>query len=132
MIKKSIKMKVGVVAIAITMMTSMSVFAGTTFTSFSLELPGFNGSIYTKDQVKKTTGATGEITKFKSGAKANVDARMIDKDKDAGSWTRNLTSGNYVLEGDSTLKAGEIVRAQFSSNITTSVSVFISGEWKSN
>ena len=135
MSKKSLRMRIGVAALAITMMScTMSAFAATDFSGFSFSLPGFNGSKYTAYQKKTTTGATGEVEDYKSGAKANVDARMIDKDGDAGPWTRNLNQGasSYVLEGKSTLKENEDVRAQFSSDITTTVAVDISGKWRSN
>lgn len=132
---KSMKLKVGVAVLSLTMMAStMSVFAASSFSNFSFSLPGFNGSKYTSYQTQVTTGATGEVENYTSGAKANVDARMIDKDGDAGAWTRNLNQGSssYVLEGKSTLKAGDQVRAQFSSDISTTVAVDISGKWKSN
>lgn len=135
MTSKSMKLKISVAVLALTMMAStMSVFAATSFSNFKFSLPGFNGSKYTSYQTQVTTGATGEIENYSSGAKANVDARMIDKEGDTGDWARNLNQGSqsYELEGNSTLRAGEQVRAQFSSDITTSVAVNISGMWKSN
>ena len=76
MSKKSLRMRIGVVALAITMMScTMSAFAATDFSGFSFSLPDFNGSKHTAYQKKTTTGATGEVEDYKSGAKANVDAR---------------------------------------------------------
>lgn|GEM_PF-2441871 len=135
MTKKSMKAKIGGTVLALTIMaTSMNVFAGTTYSGFSFNLPGFNGSKTTANQTKTTTGASGDIKNYKSGAKANVDARMIDADGDAGPWTRNLNqnSSTYSLDGRSNQKAGEKIAAEFSSDITTTVGVDISGDWRSN
>ncbi len=71
MAKKSLRMKIGVAALAITMMScTMSAFAATNFSGFAFSLPGFNGSKYTSYQEKTTTGATGEVEEYESGAKA--------------------------------------------------------------
>jgi hypothetical protein len=127
--------KFGVILVIIMVMASgLNAFAGTTYVDFGFNLPGFNASKYTAAQTKVTMGATGEISNYSTGASANVDARMVNQDDSAGNWTRNLNKNAtyYKLEGSTTHKANDIIRAQFSSDITTTVGVDIAGKFRSN
>jgi len=127
--------KFGVMLVIVMVMASgLNAFAGTTYVGFSFNLPGFNSSKYTAAQTKTTMGSTGEISSYSTGASANVDARMVNQDDSAANWTRNLNKNAtyYTLEGSATHKANDNIRAQFSSDITTTVGVDISGKFRSN
>ena len=126
------KKVLGAVVGVMVMASGVNAFAGTTAVVFNLSLPGFNGNISTESQTKSTSGATGNISSFNAGSTGNVDARMIDDNGNNGSWTRKLSSGSYDLSSHSKHTNGTSVRAQFSSDLTTTVGVTISGSFKSN
>ena len=81
-----------------------------------------------------TAGANGDLSSSSVGGNYKVDARMQDATSGVnGSWTRNVDdSTDYVLYGNASHAKSDSMRVQFSTDITTLVSVQVTGNWKSN
>lgn len=112
---------------------SGTAWAGTNLTSYNTTVAGVGGFGYTGQQTKATHGATGLLISSTVGGNYEVSARM-----------HSLTTGNYgtwtgyvVTDGSSHNLLnhhanGDKVRVQFKNRPQTSVSVQVSGMWKSN
>lgn len=121
----------GVIAIA----GSISAYAGTTpYSAYDLTVPRLNQSAYTGyTQTKTVRGATGNIDSWTVGGNYTVDVRMLDAQGNAGAWARNVGDNtNKVLGGHNNHLKGDSMRAQFSSDLSTTVNVSIDGAWRSD
>jgi|GEM_PF-3620553 len=110
------------------MLLTGGVFAGTTWQSFDLVVPGINGSASTGSQTKSTTGALAGLQLNSSGGKT-LDARTTSSGGN-GSWLRSVQGGNtYSLE--SPQGKDQSVQLQFSTDFF-SLQVAVTGNWRSN
>lgn len=113
----------------------ISALAGNSFTSYNVTVGRVNGSGYTSNQSKATSGANGRIVSTSVGADYTVDARMQKSDGTAnGSWYRSLGDNQdtgYSVDGHADQKAGNSVRIQFSNDLLTLVNVQVTGQWMS-
>ena len=127
------KTKTTAFAAALVCFSAITAYAGTSYSNYNTTVASFNGNGYTAYQTKATSGANGSLHSYTVGADYFVDVRMIGYDGQAGDWVRNVTDGtNSYLWGNSYQFSGESVRAQFSNDWNTPVSVQVVGEWKSN
>ncbi|MCM3732977.1 hypothetical protein M3196_15085 [Fictibacillus nanhaiensis] len=128
--KKKLALLTGVLALA----TSASVYAGTSYTSYSTTVGDTNGSGYTGyDQTKSTSGANGYIKSTSVGGDYVVDVRMLDAQGNGGDWDRNIDDGtNSALDGHVNHIKDDKMRLQFSNDWNTPVDVQVTGSWKSD
>ncbi|MDR2043899.1 MAG: hypothetical protein LBQ15_05940 [Clostridium sp.] len=108
--------------------------AGTSYEPYDTTVAAFNGNGYTGYQKKATTGANGALSSTSVGGTYVVDARMQDATSGVhGPWVRDVNdSTSYVLYSDAQHSATDSMRVQFSNDLTTPVSVQVTGNWKSN
>lgn len=118
-----------VVAGVVVMSGAGAAYAGTTFSNYNTTVGCCNGSGWTGYQTQSTTGASSSLHSYSVGADYVVDAR-IDGPVD-GAWDRDITdSDNRWLDNNNT--SGKSVRVQFSNDLSTSVAVQVTGQWRSN
>lgn len=114
------------------MTSSVVAFAGTSEEEYNVLLPRLNWSAYTNNQTKTTAGASANLKSSNTGG-YNVDVRMRDSDNNSGDWARNIKNvDTRTIDGAAEHAANDLVRLQFSSNITTTVNTICSGTWQSN
>lgn len=114
------------------MMLATTAMAGNKYSNYNTTVGRLNGNGYTAYQTKKTSGANGYIKSTTVGGKYLVDVRM-NSSSGNGSWVRDLDDkDNRSLPGNSKMKSGCDVRAQFSNDLNTPVAVQVTGKWKSN
>lgn len=125
--------KVGVISALLAIVMSTAAYAGTAYKKYVVGVGRFNGSGYTEEQTKKTTGTRGRIDSDTVGGDYVVDVRMVNNSGKHGSWVRDL-SDNMILNIPvvDALAAGTKVKLEFSNDITTPVNVAVQGRWKSN
>ncbi|WP_352403399.1 hypothetical protein [Kandleria vitulina] len=129
--KISIKKTVLTTGLSVMMMTSAAM-AGSSYSKYNTTVGRFNGNGYTGYQKKSISGANGNIRSTNVGGDYVVDVRMSSSSGN-GSWVRNLDDkDNRSLSGSSKMKKGCSVRAHFSNDWNTPVSVQVTGSWKSN
>jgi hypothetical protein len=127
------KVKVVLVIVAVLMLGSTIVYAGTTYEGYNTTVGSFHGSGYTGYQTKSTSGANGDLYSSEVGGDYVVSARMLESDGTAGAYTNNIGDNNYyTLAGNSNHLVGESIRVHFRNNWTTPVNVQVSGSWRSN
>lgn len=102
--------------------------AGTSYESYNVDVPPFNGSANTNNQTKSTTDARADLQVSTLG-KA-VDARVRSSDGGTGNWARVSTTGTITLPNS--VESGDVAHVQFSNDLTTIVNVRVAGEWRSN
>jgi len=124
--------KVGAISALLAIVMSTAAYAGTVYKNYVVAIGRFNGSGYTDEQTKKTTGTKGRIDSDTVGSDYVVDVRM-QNDAGHGAWVRDL-SDNMILNIPvvDALAAGTKVKLKFSNDITTPVNVVVQGQWKSN
>ena len=128
--RKLLKGITGVVLMAAVIETAS--FAGTSYGKYNTVVGRFNGNGYSDYQTKVTAGADGYIKSESVGGNYVVDVRM-QSSAGNGAWLRDLDDGTKAyLPGTSNQKKGCSVRAQFSNDWCTPVTVQVKGEWKSN
>lgn len=127
------KMKIGSILLGTMIVTSaLTAFAGSTHEGYSIQVPRLNGSAYTNTQTKVTQGAAAGLKSTNTGG-YNVDVRMRDSNNNSGDWARNIRNiDSRAIDGAAEHKAGDKVRLQFSSDITTTVNTSAQGTWRSN
>lgn len=104
-------------------------YAGTGYTSYNTTVGKFNGSGYTGYQTQKTNGASAALESSTVGSNYKVDARVNGPKN--GAWKRGVTDYTlYWLSNDNL--SNSRVRVQFSTGITTSANVQVTGTWASN
>jgi len=127
------KTKLVTILLALLVLGSTTVAAGNLFSNYSTTVGSFNGNGYTGYQDKATDGANGELRSTTVGGDYVVDARMIESNGTAGSWTRNVDDNrDYALDGHVNHLVDDSVRIQFSNDWNTPVNVQVSGRWRSN
>jgi len=106
-------------------------YAATSYSSFSLTLPGGDGSVSTGlGQTKATSGANGNINVTTS--KQKFDARQVDEQGNAGDWRRQISAGSSAgLPGHSSQLKGDKMKLTLSSN-WNATSDSKTGTWRSN
>ena len=145
--KTSIKKTLLLASIFTIMASATQVFAafdsiektpkGTTFQSFNVHVPGWNGSGTTGIQTKGTIGASAQIQSFRSGSYVNTDVRQNYSYVGAsyhGPWLRNLNNNqsSYTVPTNANHPSGSDTKLEFSSDITTTAAYDVTGEWRSN
>ena len=134
MLAKTKKSGIATLLVLACMLTmAVTAFAGNSFTNYNTTVGRINGNGYSGTQVKATSGANGCIKSTSVGGNYTVDVRMQKSDGTAnGSWYRalndNMNTG-YNIDGNSSQKAGNNVRLQFSNNLNTLVDVQVIGSW---
>lgn len=125
---KAKKLASGLLSLSLLLAGGASVFAGTTWSqSYSVELPGFNGSHNSPSQTKETVGQAGLQMSASEGY--NVDVRTVG-DSATGAWKRDVIGGTTV--GISAPQAvGTSLHLEFSSDLT-SPDTNIVYSWRSN
>lgn len=130
--KKKIGMLLGIILVS----SSFIAFAGTQYEGYNTTVGKFNGSGYSGYQTKAISGNAGWVLSKTVGTAAKdyeVDVRMIDVDKNAGDWARNIGDADHsMLDASTEHKAGESVRLQFSNDLTTPKDIQVVGDWKSD
>ncbi|WP_074033560.1 MULTISPECIES: hypothetical protein [unclassified Exiguobacterium] len=104
--------------------------AGTTYSNYDTTVASFNGSGYTGYQTKSSSNASGTLSSKTVGGSYTVDARMTAS-SGTGSWVRSV-SDNETRSLSNSISSGRSTRVQFSNDLTTPVSVQVTGQWKSN
>lgn len=106
-------------------------YAATSYSTFSLTLPGGNRTASTGlGQTKATSGANGNI--IVSTSKQKFDARQVDEQGNAGSWRRQISAGsNEGLPGHSSQLKGDRMYLNLSSN-WNATDDSKTGSWRSN
>jgi len=104
--------------------------AGTTYSNYDTSVAPFNGSGYTGYQTKSSSNASGTLLSKTVGGSYTVDARMTAS-SGTGSWVRSV-SDNQSRSVSNSIAAGKSARIQFSNDLSTPVSVQVTGQWKSN
>lgn len=127
------KKKMGILFAAILVSSSITAFAGTTYSVYDLTVGRFNGSAYTGYQDKAVTGsAAGLVSEF-VGGNYTLDVRQVGANGNTGDWKRNVgDSQQSSIDGDAGQTAGSSVRLQFSNSLTTIQNIQTNGTWKSN
>lgn len=129
--KKKI-LKIGALAGVCGMLFGSVAFAGTSMEKYGTVVGRFNGAGATGYQTKAESGRDGYINSTKVGGKYKVDVRM-DSSNAKGEWLRNVTDGTKkYVQAHSKHTKGSKVRFYFSNDITTPVTVYVEGTWKSN
>lgn len=131
--KKKLKRIIAIV-ICISAIIGAPVLAGTYYTAYNTTVARVNGSGYTGYQTKANSGENGYLKSTLVGGKYTVDARMQDSTSRVhGPWVRKVTDNKeYVLYSNANHKKGNDMRVQFSNDLTTLVSVQVTGSWRSN
>lgn len=104
--------------------------AGTTYSGYNTTVGSFNGSGYTGYQTKASSDVSGSLKSSSVGGKYTVDARM-SASAGTGSWVRSV-SDSETRSLPNSINKGSSARVQFSNDVTTPVSVQVTGSWKSN
>lgn len=126
----NLKKNVSLVVLGATLVLSggLSVYAGTTWQSDSVVLPGFNGSVLTNKQQKKEGPGTAGLQMGATGG-TQIDARTYGKTN--GAWVRDVIGGS-TRELPAPQAIGSLLNLQFSSNITTTSPQTLVYNWRSN
>ncbi|WJY26568.1 hypothetical protein [Sporosarcina trichiuri] len=123
------KMVVGFLAFVLLISGGALTKAGTAFTSYNTTVGKFNGSGYTSYQTKAKSSADGYLNSATVGGNYQVDARM-NSSSGTGPWVRIDDNRSYFLINS--VKSGAAARVQFSNDLSTPVSVQVTGTWSSN
>ena len=131
-IKRSLRTVAAPLVVGALLATTAGVaVAGNSAENFSTTVGKLNGSGYTGNQVKATTGAASALTTTFVGGGYNVDARVQYSDgTSSGAWARQLASGTGAWLFNSHLNSRK-VRVQLSNNLSTRVDVQVRGNWAS-
>jgi hypothetical protein len=125
------KVKAVMLIVAILMLGSTIVYAGTSYEGYDTTVGSFHGSGYTGYQTKSTSGANGDLYSSEVGGDYVLSARMLEYDGTA--YTNNIGDNNhYTLAGNPNHLAGESIKVHFRNNWTTPVNVQVRGSWRSN
>lgn len=115
-----------------TLLIGTYVQAGATvFEPYNTTVGKFNGSGYTGYQTKSKSGVAGEIYVTSVGGGYKVDARQISSSSN-GSWSTNIDNNTTYRTLPNSINAGSSTRVQFSNDITTPVTVQVTGQFRSN
>lgn len=125
-------LKIGAVVGISGMLFRTAAFAGASMETYGTVVGRFNGAGATPYQTKTYSERDGYINSVKVGGKYEVDVRM-ENSSAKGAWLRDVTDGTrkYVQAHSKHIK-GCSVRLYFSNDITTPVTVYVEGTWKSN
>lgn len=115
-------------------MFATSVFAGTTYVNFNVDVPKINRSAFTGEQTKTTQSKAGHIRFTLVGGGYKVNCRMNKKaDGSEGAWANNMATGSTAnLPSRASHNAGDKVRVRIKNKLTTLVDVNAHGTWRSN
>lgn len=102
--------------------------AGTSYVTYYAYVPGFNGSAFTEDTQTKTYGSRSANLRVDRLGKA-MDARLFAT-QHRGPWHRITKDTTYSLSNST--PAGTLTSVEFSNDLTTPVTVFVGGVWRSN
>lgn len=106
--------------------------AATWYSTFSLSIPGYNGSAATGfGQTKSIGGANGNVEIYNIPGDHRVDIRMEDEQGTNGAWLRQITTGETgTLPGNSNQLPGDLMRMRISTNWNTP-GISANGVWRS-
>lgn len=125
-------LKAGTIACIVGMLVGSTAYAGTASEFYGTVVGRFNGCGYSYYQIKATTGKDGYINSDSVGGKYKVDVRM-ENSSASGDWLRNVTDGTKkTVKSHSKHTKNTMVRLKFSNDITTPVTVAVTGHWISN
>lgn len=115
------------------LMFSTCVFAGTSFSSYNVDVPKLGGHADSGTQKKAYQGRSGEIKATYVGGGYTITCRLRDVSNGTEGAAASIKTGRTAtLYSRASHKAGDTMCVRFYNNLTTFVDVNSSGKWRSD
>lgn len=122
---------VSLLAASTLILSGVSAWAGTSYSSYSTTVASFGGYGYTAYQTKANANSAADLSSTVVGANYVLSART-NSTEGVGTWTGYVVNDNTTHKLANSLRKGASVQAQFKNRPQTAVAVQASGSWRSN